>query len=159
VDRLANSPGRTITLTGAWVFGIYFVIAFTFRRFGVSQDTLTIVAGVLAYAFLAFVLVVGLIAWRRRPGGVEQAVSGYLEGHPTVTGLLGEPIEVAVPTSVAQAKAVDGGQVNVSAVVSGPRGNADADLVLARLGRRWEVLDGSVEHDGERHALSADALT
>jgi hypothetical protein len=158
VDRLGRSPGRAITLVGAFVFGIYFVIAFVFRRLGVSQDALTIVAASMAYAFLAFALVVGVLAWRCRPGGIERAVSEYLSRHRTILDLLGEPLVVAVPTAMAAAEQSEGTQVNVAAVVSGPRGAADADLVLARLGRHWEVLDAAIEHQGERHVLSGDPL-
>jgi Cytochrome oxidase complex assembly protein 1 len=158
VERIAQNPGRTITLVGASMMGVFFIVAFIFRRVGVSQDTLTIVAGTFAYGFLAFALVVGVLAWRRRPGGIEQAVSAYLSRNRTMVDLLGEPLVVAVPTAMADSEQAEGAQVNVAAVVSGPRGAADADLVLARLGRRWEVLDATVEHDGERHVLSGDAL-
>ena len=39
---------RTILLTGGAVLGVFFLVAFGFRRAGVSQGTLSIVGGVLA---------------------------------------------------------------------------------------------------------------
>ena len=49
-------------MTGAVIFGVFSVIAFVFRRAGVSQETLSIVGGVLAYAFLAAVVAILVIA-------------------------------------------------------------------------------------------------
>ena len=48
-------------------FGVFFLVAFGFRRAGISQEALSIVGGVLAYAFAAVVAI--LVPARRRRGG------------------------------------------------------------------------------------------
>jgi hypothetical protein len=55
---------RTILLTGALVLGLFFLVAFGFRRAGVSQGTLSIVGGIMAYLFLAAVVAILVIGWR-----------------------------------------------------------------------------------------------
>lgn len=56
---------RPIVLTGAVYFAIFAVIAVVFRQLDVSQDTLSIVGGVMAYAFIVSAVVIGLREWRR----------------------------------------------------------------------------------------------
>jgi hypothetical protein len=62
---------RDWSLTKAiFVFGVIYFTAFaavgiSFRRFDVSDETLSIVGGVMAYAFLMTVGGFALIRWRR----------------------------------------------------------------------------------------------
>jgi hypothetical protein len=44
-------------------------------------------------------------------------------------------------------------QANLDLVVSGPDGIARVDLVMARMGRRWEVLTATLVSEGERVSL------
>jgi hypothetical protein len=146
-------PGRLITLTGAVLFAVFFVVAFLVRNAGVgSEDTLSMIAGLLAYAFIAFAAVVAFRAWRRRPQAAERAIHSYLSTHPAVLSWLGTPLEVRVPGDL-EARDVPG-QTNAVVDVEGPLGAAQADLVLARLGREWEVLQAVLVLDGERVKLT-----
>jgi len=65
----AKGPLRVILLIGAILFGAFAVVAFVFRRLDVSQEALSVVGGVLAYAFLVAVAVVLVVHWRRRRSG------------------------------------------------------------------------------------------
>jgi hypothetical protein len=149
---LALPPGRAVVLAAAVMFAAFFVVAFVFRRLGVDQDTLSIVAGVFAYAYLGLAAVIGVRAWRARPSGGARAVRRYLTMQPAVEDWVGSPVEVEVP--VLRDDAGHPGQANVTVAVSGPRGTATADLVLARLGREWEVLQAELVRDGERMRLT-----
>jgi hypothetical protein len=61
---------KPILLLGGIYFGVFAIVAFTFRRLDVSQETLSVVGGVLAYAFLMSVAVVAVLRWRSaRRGG------------------------------------------------------------------------------------------
>ncbi len=77
-------------------------------------------------------------------------MEGYLARHPQVVETVGEPVEVRMPPG---STGRGHGQANVIADVSGPRGEARAELALARLGREWEVLDGALLIDGRRVPL------
>jgi hypothetical protein len=143
---------RTLLLTAAVLFGIFFVVAFVFRRLDVSQDTLSIVGGVLAYTFLVVAAVIGVRAWRRRGQDVERPIADFLADHPSLVERLGRPVAVG-PPSGAVPSGTGPGQANLSVPVSGPAGGADVDLVMARLGRRWEVLSAALVRGGERFPL------
>jgi hypothetical protein len=149
---LALPPGRAVVLAAAAMFAVYFVVAFTFRRLGVGIDALSVVAGVFAYAYLGLAALIGIRAWRTRPTGGARAVRRYLSAQPAVEDWVGAPVEVEVPPLTDDAR--HGGQANVTATVRGPRGTATADLVLARLGREWEVLQAELVRDGERVRLT-----
>ncbi|MEW6581449.1 MAG: hypothetical protein AB1416_01635 [Actinomycetota bacterium] len=56
---------RPLVLTGAVYFAIFAVVAVTFRQVGVSDQTLSIVGGVMAYAFLVSAVVLGVRVWRQ----------------------------------------------------------------------------------------------
>lgn len=145
--------GRLLMLGGAVVFGAFFVVAFCVRQLDMgSEHTLSVVGGVLAWVFLAYAAVVGTVAWRRRSGAAERAVCVYLERHPGVMSWLGTPVRVQVPGGADSSATAS--QQNVTAVVTGPLGQAQAHVVLARLGRSWEVLQGELEMDGSRVRLT-----
>lgn len=59
-----NELFRPIVLMGAIYFGVFAVVAFVFRRLDVSDDTLSIVGGILAYGFLVSVIFVVVRQWR-----------------------------------------------------------------------------------------------
>ena len=143
---------RPVVLGGAITLGAFFVIALVIRRSGGSDETLSVVGGVMAYGFLAFALVVGVRAWRRRSRGARAAIQTFLAGHPKVIEEVGEPVRVNVPSEVARGLRKPG-QANVRVELSGPGGSGDADLVMARLGHEWEVLTAALEVDGRRVAL------
>ena len=46
--RLPSATSRRVLIVGAVLFGAFAIVAFTFRRTGVSQETLSIVGGVFA---------------------------------------------------------------------------------------------------------------
>jgi len=153
MSRFRGMPaGRLLTLAGAVMFGVFFVVAFIFRRTGVDESALSIVAGVLAYSFIAFAALVVWRAWRGRPGPAERAVSRYLSTHPAVVAWLGTPIAMQMP-DVPEGRGGPG-QANLTVPVTGPLGEASADIVLARLNREWEVLHAVLVMDGERVPLT-----
>jgi hypothetical protein len=152
---------RTILVTGAVILGVFLVIAFVFRRAGVSQGTLSIVGGVLAYAFLAAVVAILVIGWRRRGGNAAAAAARFVARHPAVVESVGRPVDVGrpegeVPTGRGAA------QSNLMVPVSGPGGTGRVDLVMARIARHWEVLSATLVVDGDRVRLAegpAEALS
>ena len=73
---------RTIVLIGAVLFGVFFLVAFGFRRAGISQEALSIVGGVLAYAFLAAVVAILVLARRRRGGDAAVAAERFVGATP-----------------------------------------------------------------------------
>ena len=79
--RVMFAPGtqRRLMLTAAWLFGIFLVVAFVFRRLDISEETDAIVAGVTAYVFLLAAAVILYRGWRQRDrdaGDGRDAVRG-----------------------------------------------------------------------------------
>jgi membrane protein implicated in regulation of membrane protease activity len=144
---------RTILLTGALVLGVFFLVAFGFRRAGVSQGTLSIVGGILAYLFLAAVVATLVIGWRRRGGDAASAAERFVGRHPAVVESVGRPLEVGRPEGEVPAGR-GAAQANLMVPVSGPGGTGTVDLVMARLARQWEVLSATLLVDGDRVRLA-----
>jgi hypothetical protein len=151
--RIARGSQRTVLLVGAFMFGTFAVVAFVFRRLDISQDTLSIVGGVFAYFFLVVVAVVAIRGWRRRLRDPDRAAARYVARHPAVVAAVGRPVDVGR----AQGLMPSGGgaaQANLVVPVSGPEGEGWVDLVMARLGRDWEVLSATLVTDGDRVRLA-----
>lgn len=152
---------RTILLVGGVVLGVFFLVAFTFRRAGVSQETLSIVGGVLAYVFLMAVVVILVIGWRRRGGDAAGAARRFVSRHPAVLESVGRPLEVGVPQGTVPAGR-GAAQANLMVPVSGPGGMGMVDLVMARMARQWEVLSATLMVHGDEVRLAdgpAEALS
>ncbi len=145
---------RPMLILGAIYFGAFAVIAFTFQRLDVSQETLSIVGGAMAYAFLASLGVVWVVHRRRRRGLSDRIVVEYLREHPRVQQTVGRPVEVGTPHGDVHLQAKGGGTATLRVPVAGPMGDATADLVVAKLDAHWEVLGGELEVDGERVPLT-----
>ena len=66
---------RPVVVVGAVYFSIFAVIAVVFRQLDVADSTLSVVGGVMAYAFIVSVLVLAYREWRRSrregEGGAE----------------------------------------------------------------------------------------
>lgn len=151
--RLPRGSSRSVLIVGAVLFGAFAIVAFTFRRTGVSQETLSIVAGVFAYAFLAAVAWIVVSGWRRRGRDAAGAAERFVARHPAVLESVGRPVRVGrpegdVPTGSGAA------QANLVVRVSGPDGVGRVDLVMARLARQWEVLSATLVVDGDRVRLA-----
>jgi len=144
---------RTVLLTGAFLFGVFFIVAFVFRRAGVSQDTLSIVGGAFAYVFLAAVVAILVIGWRRRGRDAGAAAERFVARHPSVVESVGRPLDVGRPEGEVPSGSGPA-QANLMVPVSGPGGAGKVDLVMARLGRQWEVLSASLLVDGDRVRLA-----
>ena len=56
---------KPILVLGGIYFAAFAIVGVTFRRFDVSDDTLSIVGGVMAYVFLMTIAVVAVVRWRR----------------------------------------------------------------------------------------------
>ena len=147
-----GSAQRAIMLTAAAIFGAFGVTAFIFRRMDVSQETLSIVGGVAAYLFLAAVVVIMLRAWRVRGTDPREEAVAFVRRHPLVVAAVGVPPSVGEPEG--DIPEGDGAaQANLDVVVSGPDGLARVDLVMARMGRRWEVVSATLVSEGESVSL------
>jgi hypothetical protein len=152
--RLSMSPSiqRSILLTAAVIFGTFGIIAFVFGRTGVSQETLSIVAGIAAYLFLAAVVVILLRAWRVKGTDAAEEAVAFVRRHPLVVAAVGVPPNIGEPQGEVPSGS-GAAQANLDVVVSGPDGLAQVDLVMARMGRRWEVVSASLVSEGERVSL------
>ena len=139
-------------LTAAVIFGLFGIIALVFRGMDVSQESLSIVGGIAAYLFLAAVAVILLRAWRVRGTDAAEEAVAFVRTHPLVIAAVGVPPNVGepageVPTGAGAAPA------NRDIVVSGPDGLARVDLVMARMGRRWEVVSATLVSEGQHVSL------
>lgn len=148
-------PGtqRTLMLTAAWIFGVFLVVAAVFRAKDGSQHTLSIVAGVFAYAFLAAAAFILLRGWRRRGKDAAGAATRFVAGHPAVPAAVGRPFEVGSPEGEVPS-GTGAAQANLVVPVSGPADSGHVDLVMARIARDWEVLSATLVVDGDRVRLA-----
>jgi hypothetical protein len=143
---------RTILLTAAVMFGLFGIIALAFRVTGVSAEMLSIVGGVAAYLFLAAVVVILLRAWRVKGTDAGEEAVAFVRRHPMVIAAVGVPSSVGEPEGEVPSGSGTA-QANLDVVVSGPDGLARVDLVMARMGRRWEVVSATLVSEGERVSL------
>ena len=151
----ARGTQRTLMLVAGVIFGVFLIVAFIFRRLDISQETLSIVGGVMAYLFLAAVAVVLWRGWRRARRQPGAAAARYVSRHPAVAEVGGSPVEVGPPEGDVPLVGGTAAQANVEVPVSGPEGEARVDLVMARIAREWEVLSGTLVAGGERVPLAA----
>jgi len=151
---MSFGPGtqRTLMLTAAWIFGVFLIVAAVFRSMDGSQHTLSIVAGVFAYAFLAAAAVILFRGWRRRGTDAPRAATRFVEGHPAVASAVGRPVEVGSPEGEVPSGS-GAAQANLVVPVSGPADSGQVDLVMARIARDWEVLSATLVVDGDRVRL------
>lgn len=145
-------PQRTLMLGAAVIFGAFGITALVFRFNDLSDETLSIIAGVAAYIFLVYAAVIVFRWWRARSRDVAGAVQGFVRQHPLVISAVGAPLSVGTPEGDIPAGSGPA-QANLDVVVSGPEGLARVDLVMVRMGRRWEVLTATLVSDGERLPL------
>ena len=151
----ARREQRTLMLAAGVLLGSFAVVAFVFRRQHISDSTLSIVGGVMAYAFLALVVVLVWRSWRRRRQEPGAAAVRYLSRHPAVAEVVGSPVQVGPPEGAPALAGGTAAQANLVVPVSGPEGDARVDLVMARIAREWEVLSGTLVAGGERVPLAA----
>jgi len=153
VMNLGPGTYRALMITAAWLFGLFLVVAFVFRRVDASQETLSVIAGVTAWVFLVAAAVIVFRGWRTRGADPVGAATRYVKGHPAVARAVGRPFRVGVPEGE-----VPGGtgaaQMNLVVPVSGPADEGQVDLVMARLAREWEVLSATLVVDGDRVPLA-----
>ena len=97
--RVMFAPGtqRRLMLTAAWLFGIFLVVAFVFRRLDISEETDAIVAGVTAYVFLLAAAVILYRGWRQRDRDAAMAATMFVERHPSVPQAVGRPVDGGPP--------------------------------------------------------------
>jgi hypothetical protein len=152
LDRTAQ---RTLMLVAGVLFGSFAVVAFVFRRQHISDSKLSIVGGVMAYAFLALIVAVVWRSWRRARHQPGAAAKRYVSRHPAVAEVVGTPVHVGPPEGDVPLAGGSAAQANLVVPVSGPEGDARVDLVMARIAREWEVLSGTLVAGGERVQLAA----
>lgn len=153
--KLLATVQRPLMVGAAIVFVVFAVVALVLNRLGVSEQALSVVAGLSAYLFLAYAALLFVRAWLRRGADAGAEAVAFVRSHPRVLALVGAPVTVGepegeVPTAGGPA------QANLDVVVSGPAGIGRVDLVMARMGRRWEVLTAALTAEGERVLLRGD---
>jgi hypothetical protein len=155
---MSFGPGtyRALMVTAGWLFGIFLLVAFAFRRTGASQETLSVIAGVTAWVFLVIAAVILVRGWRRRGTDAVGAATRYVGAHPAVARAVGRPVHVGTPESE-HAGGDGAAQLNLVVPVSGPADEGEVDLVMARLAREWEVLSATLVVDGDRVPLAGGA--
>jgi hypothetical protein len=151
--NLAPGTYRALMITAGWLFGLFLVVAFVFRRTGGSQETLSVIAGVTAWVFLVAAAVILVRGWRGRGGDALGAAARYVGSHPAVARAVGEPVAVGEPEGEVP-RGEGPAQVNLVVPVSGPADAGQVDLVMARLAREWEVLSATLVVDGDRVPLA-----
>lgn len=151
---MGGSLSRTILVLGGVVFGTFFIAALVMRQTGVSESTISIVGGVMAYGFI----VLAAVAWlrhRSRRARPDEAAAAFLRRHPGVERVVGRPVEVSPAAPGSPSGPVKGaGQASVLMVCRGSHGEAHADVVMARIRRGWEVLQAELLVDGDRVPLT-----
>lgn len=151
--RFGPGTYRQLMIAAAWIFGVFLVVAFTFRRIDGSQATLGVIAGVAAYLFLVAAAIILVRGWRRRGTDAAAAALKYVGGHPGVSRAVGRPMEVG--DVVGEVPAGEGAaQANLVVPVAGPADEGAVELVMARIAREWEVLSATLVVDGDRLRLS-----
>lgn len=150
--RFAPGTQRLLMITAAWIFGVFLVVAFTFRRLDASQETLGVIAGVAAYVFLAVAAVILVRGWRRGRRDAGATARRFARGHPAVVAALGEPVEADPPEGEVPSGSGPA-QANLTVPVRGPEGEGRVDLVMARIARGWEVLSATLVVDDDRVPL------
>lgn len=153
MSRLAPGTQRRLMLTAAWLFGIFLVIAFVFRRLDASQETLGVIAGIAAYVFLAAAAFILWRGWRKGSQDAAAAAKRFVAGHPGVAAAVGEPVEVGEPEGEVPSGS-GAAQANLVVPVYGPQDEGRVDLVMARIARHWEVLSATLVVDGDRVRLA-----
>jgi len=153
VSRLAPGTQRRLMLTAAWLFGIFLVVAFVFRRLDASQETLGVIAGIAAYLFLAAAVFILWRGWRKGGHDAGATARRFVAGHPGVAAAVGEPVEVGDPEGEVPSGS-GAAQANLVVPVSGPQDEGRVDLVMARIARHWEVLSATLLVDGDRVRLA-----
>jgi len=153
VTRLAPGTQRQLMLAAAWIFGIFLVVAFTFRRLDASQETLGIIAGIAAYVFLAAAVFIVWRGWRRGSRDAGATARRFAQDHPAVVDALGEPVQADPPEGDVPSGS-GAAQANLAVPVRGPEGEGRVDLVMARFARHWEVLSATLVVDGDRVRLA-----
>jgi hypothetical protein len=142
---------RKILLLGAIFFGAFAIVSLIVTRSHSSQTIVSIVGGALAYCFLMAVAVLWFRHHRSRRGLSERRISRYLADHPRVQGVVGRPVRVG---PIGGELTGGAGQATLTVPVRGPVGEAEADLVMARIDAGWEILAAELLVDGERVPLT-----
>jgi hypothetical protein len=150
---LAPGTYRALMITAGWLFGIFLVVAFVFRRTGGSQETLSVIAGATAWVFLVAAAVILVRGWRGRGGDALGTATRYVSAHPAVIRAVGRPVAVGAPEGEVP-RGEGAAQVNLMVPVAGPADEGHVDLVMARLAREWEVLSATLVVDGDRVPLA-----
>lgn len=147
---LAGGLGRAIVILGITFFALYGIVALILARSGVPSAE-GIAAGIMAYAFIVTVAVLWWIERRRRtqPGPVAEE---FLMGSREVAEMIGAPIRVTIPHVPPAGRGP--GQLSVDAFITGPDGSGEATVVLARLGRGFQVLGADLDVAGARRSVT-----
>lgn len=149
------APGtqKRLLIIGALAFGTFAIATFGVQRFGESQETLSIVGGIIGYGFLVLAAIVLVRGWRNRSAGDRSAIASFLAEHPAVVDAVGSPVTLGRPGGDVLGRS--DGQATIVVPLSGPAGSGLAELVMARLGKEWEILGGTLEAHGEEVPLTS----
>lgn len=132
----ALPTGRLVQLGGAVVFGVFFLVAAVLRFSGVGDDVTVRVAGGMAYAFLAFLVVALVMSRSRSRLRARHVTADMLAGEQALIAQVGSPVAV----DVADAAPPPRGELwAVAADVSGPSGSVPVTVTLRRERGDWVV--------------------
>ncbi len=148
---LAGGLGRAVIILGIAFFAVYAIVALVLARTGLANAE-GIAAGIMGYLFIMAVVGLWLAERRRhtRPGPVAEE---FLMNNGDVRDMIGAPVRVNIPSPP---PAVTGpGQVSVDCFITGPDGSGEAMVVLARLGRGYQVLGADLDIAGVRRSVAA----
>jgi hypothetical protein len=146
-------PSRALVLGGATMLGLFAIVALVFQQTGVSDERLSLVAGLFAYGFVIFAAIVGVLAWRGTDVRRAHAhVERFLADHATVGRAVGEPVDVRLRPS-RTTRSPKGGRLTIPGEVEGPLALGSAETVVERTGDDWQVVSAALEVGERRHEL------
>ena len=140
-------PSRALVLGGAVMLGLFGIVSFFFRGSESGTDQLSLAAGIFAYAFIAFAILVGVLAWTGR--GVRDAhgiAERFLQEDAAIGREVGKPVDVTLRPrrTVASER---GGRLTIPADVGGPLGLGTATVAVEREGESWRVVESDFTLD------------
>lgn len=138
------------------MLGLFAIVSVFLSSSEEGNDRLSLVGGFFAYAFIAFAVIVAVVAWRgKSTRDAHRLAERFLEDHAAVTRVLGDPVDVRLrPGRTAQSP--NGGRMTIPAEIGGPLGEGSAETIVERAGEQWRVVGGDLEFEDQHVALAAD---
>ncbi len=138
------------------MLALFGIASLFFRQSDAGSDQLSLVGGFFAYAFLAFAVIVGLIAWRGKgTRDAHRLAERFLNENETVARVIGKPVDVQMrPAHTEQSE--NGGRLTILAEVDGPLGEGSVEAIAEKVGDEWRIVGGDLEVEDQHIALAGD---